>query len=145
MKRKRPLGPALALVALGAAGLLAIAGPAQGGPADDGVPAGVIAFFTGGACPEGWQVATTVQGRLVVGVTDGTKGSVTVGAPLGDQEDRTHQHTYTATVALASDNVAAADGSNDNGASAQTYTVTGATDMATSSLPFVQVQPCVKQ
>ena len=30
-------------------------------------------------------------------------------------------------------------------AAAQTYTITGTTEKATSSLPFIQVQPCVKQ
>jgi hypothetical protein len=145
MKRKRPLGPAFALIALSAAGLVAIAGPAEGGPMDDGVPSGTIAFFAGGACPAGWQTATTVQGRLVVGVVDGANVGVTVGVPLTDQEDRQHQHTYATSVTLASDNIAAADGSTDNGAAAQLYLIAGTTDMAATGLPFVQVQPCVKQ
>ncbi len=34
---------------------------------------------------------------------------------------------------------------NDAGAAAQTYTVTGTTESAAMALPFVQVQPCLKQ
>jgi hypothetical protein len=150
MQRKRSptLPRVLAVLGLGAVAWLALAGQAgraEGGPMDDGVPAGTIAFVSGGACPAGWTTATVVQGRLVVGVADGTKGGVQVGAPLSDQEDRQHQHTYTASVPLPTTDVSGSDGSNDNGASAQTYTVTGSTDMAPTSLPFVQVQPCLKQ
>jgi hypothetical protein len=136
----------LPLLALGAGAWLAFAGRAQGGPVDDdGAPQGAIAFFTGGACPAGWATAPTVQGRLVVAVADGGSAGVQVGSPLGDQEDRQHQHTYTGTVTLGPKDIAAANGSNDNGAASQTYTVTGTTGKAASALPFVQVQPCVKQ
>ncbi len=140
----------LALLVLGAGTWLAFSGgfivEAHGGPLpDDGVASGTIAFFSGGACPAGWQTAAAVQGRLVVAVADGSKAGTLVGTPLGDQEDRQHQHTYTGSVTLASDGLAAADGSNDNGAAAQQYTVTGTTGMASTALPFVQVQPCVKQ
>jgi len=139
------LGPSFALVGMGIS-ILALTGPAKGGPpADDGVPSGTVAFFDGGACPAGWQTATRVQGRLVVAVVDGTHGGVTVGTPLADQEDRQHQHTYTTPVTLSPDGISAADGANDSGAAAQTYTLAGTTDLASSSLPFVQVQPCVKQ
>ena len=145
----RRLQRALALAGLGAGIWLAVAGSApgtaQGGPGDDGVPSGTIAFFAGGACPAGWTTAAAVQGRLVVGVADGSKGGVTVGTPLGDQEDRQHQHAYTGTVQISSQNIAAADGSNNQGAAAQAYTVAGNTDMGSTSLPFVQVQPCLKQ
>ncbi len=145
MQRKRPLGRVLALLSLGAVAWLAFAGRAEGGPVDDGVPAGTIAFVRGGACPAGWATAASVQGRLVVGVADGSKGGVLVGKALADQEDRQHQHTYSANAQLGAMNVAAADGSNDDGAAAQAYAITGATDMASTALPFVQVQPCIKQ
>jgi hypothetical protein len=86
-----------------------------------------------------------VQGRLVVGVSDVGRAGVIVGDPLTDREDRTHKHTYTGMVQLSSKGLAAADGSNQNGAAAQSYTISGATDAAPSGLPFVQVQPCLKQ
>ena len=111
---------------------------------DDGAPSGAIAYFTGGACPAGWTTAANVQGRLVVAVADGSKSGMQVGTPLTDQEDRQHQHTYTGMVTLASKGVSAASGGNNSGAAAQAYTVTGTTGKASSSLPFVQVQPCLK-
>jgi len=142
------VGRLLPLLGLGAGIGLSLSGRAEGGPmgaSDDGAPSGAIAFFTGGACPAGWITATAVQGRLVVAVADGGNAGVQVGTPLADQEDRQHQHTYTGTVTLPSKDIAGADGSNDQGAAAQATMVTGTTGMATSSLPFVQVQPCVKQ
>ena len=124
---------------------LSFSGSAQGGPQDDdGAPSGTIAYFTGGACPAGWTTAANVQGRLVVAVADGSKAGMQVGTPLTDQEDRQHQHTYTGMATLASMSINGVDGSNNNGAAAQAFTVTGTTGMASSSLPFVQVQPCLK-
>jgi hypothetical protein len=146
MRRQRTLGPMLTLLTLGTGVWLVSAGQAEGGPMnDDGAPSGTIAFFSGGACPAGWATAANVQGRLVVSVADGANAGMQVGTPLSDQEDRQHAHTYTASAQLPSKNVAGADGSNDNGAAAQTYMVSGTTDEAASGLPFVQVQPCVKQ
>jgi hypothetical protein len=139
-------GRALVLAMLGGAAWLALAGRAQGGPIDDdGVPTGTVAYFTGGACPAGWATATTVQGRLVVGVSDIGRAGVVVGTPLGDREDRAHQHTFTGTVQLGPKGIAGADGPNQSGAAAQDYMVSGTTDSAPSGLPFVQVQPCLKQ
>jgi hypothetical protein len=135
----------LLLVGLLAAPCLLDGGPAQGGPpADDGVPSGTVAFFSGGKCPAGWASADDLRGRLVVAVTDGTTAGVTVGVPLGDREDRSHAHTWEAMVSTQPKALAAADGSNDSGAAAQTYAVMGATDPGTTGLPFVQEQPCVK-
>jgi hypothetical protein len=145
MRSARKVGRGLPLLALVLLASLALAGPAQGGPQDDdGVPPGTMAFFTGGACPAGWTTATAVQGRLVVAVADPANGGVAVGTPLADQENRQHQHTYTGAVTLGSDSVSAGDGPNNNGAAAEAYTVTGTTGSASSSLPFVQVQPCSK-
>lgn len=134
-----------ALLALAASPFVLRAGRARGGPqADDGVPSGTVAFFSTGVCPSGWTPAIDVQGRLVVGAPgDGTVG-VKVGDPLGDQEDRAHQHAYTGSVQPAFKSVSAADGSNQSGAQAQDYTVTGSTETQVSGLPFVQVQACAK-
>jgi hypothetical protein len=45
---------------------------------------------------------------------------------------------------LPSKNIAAADGSNMEGAEARAYPVAGTTAEETSGLPFVQVKACVK-
>jgi hypothetical protein len=134
-----------ALLGLAASPFIVREGRARGGPpADDGVPSGTIAFFSGGICPAGWTPATEVQGRLVVGAPgEGTVG-VQVGDPLGDREDRAHQHAYTGSVQPAFKPIAAADGSNQSGAQAQDYPVAGTTQAQVSGLGFVQVQACAK-
>lgn len=133
---------AAGLLALAAGGLL---GSARGdAPPSDEVPAGAVANFAGGACPEGWAPADKVEGRAVVGVTDGANVGVSVGKPLGDREDRTHQHAFDANVTLSPKGLFALDGSNKDGAAAKTYKVSGVTSARTSGMAFVQVQSCVK-
>ena len=129
--------------------LLAIAsmpvGSARGDtPAADDVPPGAVAFFPGGACPEGWAPAADVEGRAIVGATAGPVVGVTVGEPLADAEDRTHAHVFRFGVKLPPHGAAAFDGSNDDGAAARTYEVAGTTEASTSGLPFIQVQACAK-
>lgn len=136
-----------ALVAGMALGAFVVLGQsrASGGPAeDDGAPSGMIAYVQGGQCPLGWEPALLVEGRLVVAVDDGANVGVEVGAPLGDREDRAHSHAYSGEIALASKNIAGADGSNNSGAAAQAYPIAGTTAEDTSGLPFVQVKACVK-
>lgn len=115
-----------------------------GGPADDGVPAGMIAYFSGTQCPEGWSISVESQGRIAIGVIDGDLVGVQVGEPLGDREDRTHTHTWTGEAALTPRNVAGADGSNNQGAAAMTYTVSGETTPSPSGAGFVQALACKK-
>jgi hypothetical protein len=136
----------VAILALAAATTLGTGlGTARGDtPADDEVPSGAVAFFGGGACPEGWAPADEVEGRPVVGVTEGANVGVTVGAPLGDREDRTHEHPFSGNVALSGKGAFATDGSNNDGAAARSYVVKGATSAKTSGLAFVQVQACAK-
>jgi hypothetical protein len=118
---------------------------ASGGPAeDDGAPSGMVAFVQGGNCPLGWEPALLVEGRLVVAVDDGANVGVEVGEPLVDREDRAHTHAYSGDLTLASKNIAAANGSNMEGAAAKAYPVAGTTAEETSGLPFVQVKACVK-
>ncbi|MDI1476811.1 hypothetical protein [Polyangium sp. y55x31] len=119
---------------------------ASGEPVEeDGVPPGMVAHVEGGVCPPGWAPAPNVEGRLVVAVAEGKDVGVQVGEPLGDREDRTHTHDYAGEIALPSKAIAAADGDNQAGAQAQTYTIAGTTDPGVSGLPFVQVMACVKQ
>jgi hypothetical protein len=131
-------------VALGAFAWIARAPQPADNPPDDGMPSGAIAFFAGGSCPQGWELASGAQGRLVVGVVDGGAAGVQVGDPLADREDRQHTHDFTGSVALPGKGLLAFDGPNGDGAEAKSYTVSGTTDPATSGLPFVQMQVCVK-
>jgi hypothetical protein len=128
-------------VAIGLSGMRS----ASGESTDDGVPSGMVAHVTGGVCPPGWVPASNVEGRIVVAVADGKDVGVQVGTPLGDQEDRTHTHTYKGDIELPSKSVSGADGPNLEGAQAQTYSISGTTSAGPSGLPFVQVTACVKQ
>lgn len=118
---------------------------AAGEGTDDGVPGGMVAYVSGGTCPAGWAPASNVEGRIVVAVAEGKDVGVQVGTPLADQEDRTHSHMYKGNLELPSKSIAAADGANLEGARAQTYPISGATNAGPSGLPFVQVTACVKQ
>jgi hypothetical protein len=138
------LGALALLACLWAIGAGRAAGGPPAGPADDGVPSGTIAFFNGGSCPEEWQVADELRGRMIVGVTNAELAGITVGEPFSDREERGHQHTYSGQVTIPDKAIAAADGPNGNGAKAKTYDITGTTTKETSNLPFVQVQACVK-
>ena len=128
----------LALTSRGASG-------DPGDPADDGVPWGTMAYFTGGACPAGWVAAENVEGRLVVAVGDGANTGIQVGSPLADREDRKHAHDYAGDVTLGDKAIAGADGSNNQGAEKKAYPIAGTTQPAGSGFGFVQVQACVKQ
>lgn len=118
---------------------------AAGENTDDGIPAGLVAYISGGTCPAGWTAASNVEGRIVVAVSDGKDVGVQVGTPLSDQEDRNHTHSYTGELELPPKSISAADGANLEGAQAQTYTISGTTNAGPSGLPFVQVTACVKQ
>jgi hypothetical protein len=135
---------ALVVAGLGAFAWLLRAAPAPAAPKPDGAPSGLVTYFPGGKCPAGWNKATFLEGRLAVGVTDGAASGATVGAQLGDREDRQHTHDFSADVTLGSATVLALNGGNDDGAAAKTYTVTGTTTPSVSGLPFLQMQACVK-
>jgi hypothetical protein len=134
-------------VTVGISAALLRGSAAQEEPGGDGVLPGTVAFFGSetAACPEGWAQADYAMGRLVVGVIDEPAVGKVVGKPLGDQEDRTHSHMFSASVDLAYKSVAAADGANNEGAKAQGYAIAGATDPSPSGLPFIQLLVCEKQ
>jgi hypothetical protein len=93
---------------------------AAGNNVDDGVPAGMVAYISGGLCPTGWTPASNVEGRITIAVSDGKDLGVQVGTPLGDQEDRNHTHSYAGELELPAKSISASDGPNQEGAQAQT-------------------------
>lgn len=118
----------------------------DGGTAVDSVPVGMVAHFSGQAdCPVGWERATAVEGRIVVGTNTMFESGRTVGLPLADREDRTHAHHFAVDVNLSVKQVAGADGGNNQGAASGLQTVDGTTGDATSGLPFIQLLPCVRR
>jgi len=106
------------------------------------IPEGFITFFDSDQCPDGWIPVETAQGRLIVSVSDPEQAGITVGVPLGDQEDRIHVHTYETAVKLSEKDIAAIGCCNDQGASHGTYPISGKVNSSTSGLPFVQLLLC---
>jgi hypothetical protein len=135
---------ALSALGLGAALRLPRASAGDADTAD--VPPGTVAFFGSpdSRCPNGWRTLQDASGRLLVGATAQEAVGGLVGKPLADQEDRTHQHAYSATVELPYKSISAADGPNRQGAAAQKYTTQGQSEPSTSGLPFVQLTLCEK-
>lgn len=120
---------------------------AQGGdPLDDGVPVGTVAFFAPGTdCPTGWMPFDPASGRMIVGVAEPGAVGRTVGSPLTDREDRTHTHEFSGTVALNPRAIAGANGGNNQGAAARSYTVSGSTQPSASGQAFIQLRACVRR
>jgi len=117
--------------------------PPASEPGADAAPPGIVLMSSEATCPEGWEPFEAAGGRLMVGAAGGDVG-VVVGTPLGDREDRTHQHEVTLGLTLAAKSVSAADGSNDSGAASGAQTATLRTDAVSSGLAFRQMLMCKK-
>lgn len=55
-------------------------------------PSGSVMFFNLAACPTGWSELADARGRALVGVPASGSLGGTVGAPLGNLENRNHSH-----------------------------------------------------
>jgi MYXO-CTERM domain-containing protein len=110
----------------------------------DSAPRGMLAFTATDACPPGWVPATLATGRLLVGTDTAELVGRVVGTPLAALEDRAHGHALTtAALALPFKSISAADGGNQQGASAANHPLTGDAAPASTGLPFVQLTACV--
>lgn len=142
----RPRLPWLFAVTLLSVAPSAVVAAPDGGTSD-AAPAGMVAFFAAqSGCPAGWVAATNVQGRMIVGTNTESDVGGTVGSPLGNLEDRTHSHTFSASTNIPVESNSLVDGcGNIDGARSGTQTVTGSTDAAPTGLPFVQMLACARQ
>ena len=126
---------------------------AQSTDTSDTSPSGMMAFFmaTAAACPPGWTVATMAQGRLIVGVTNGSAVGVQVGTALtsesstGQTAAPTHQHGYSGSVSISRRDIVADHRADSQGAQNGTYSLSGFTGAGTSNLPLMQLVVCQKQ
>jgi hypothetical protein len=126
-------------------GVLLAARPSGSAPEDDGVPRGMVAFFVGASgCPAGWVTASEAAGRMLVAVDDSNSLGRRIGVPLGDRDDPSHTHAFTASGTIAVKNLAAADGGNQSAAQPGVLATTGTTLPARTGLPFVQLVVCKK-
>ena len=142
LTRDRGAGPRLAASAL----LLCLTclSPlaAQEPPA---APPGMISFFALAECPTEWSKAEAATGRLVIGTVVADDVGKQVGEPLADREDRKHSHEYILTLAVPEKSIAAISGCcNGQGAKKGDYAVDGATLVASTELPFIQLTVCRK-
>jgi hypothetical protein len=146
--RSRPRrGPLVALLGAGLVIGLGVVGARRASgetTPNDGAPKGMLVFVAGGECPAGWVRVFDVEGRIVVGAIYPEDVGIQVGLPLGDREERAHEHAYSGEITLPAKNLVAANGGNQSGAAAGVYPIEGTTSKSTSALPFVQVQGCVK-
>ena len=104
---------------------------------------GFSTFFSA-PCPAGWSEIPSARGRVVVSVIDASVAGLTVGAALGPEEDRLHNHSFSGTFTLPSKHIAAPSGGDDKvGAeSGAAFPFSGTTAGAESGLPFVQFYLC---
>lgn len=120
--------------------------PAAASAADPDVPKGAVALFNLASCPSGWTPAAYAAGRLLLVTTDGARVGIKTGDPLGNADDRKHEHPYSASVTVNHKRISGADSCcNGSAAEAKSYSFTGKTDAATTSLPFIQLVVCEKQ
>jgi hypothetical protein len=110
----------------------------------DTAPPGIVLAASEPTCPPGFVPHEASTGRLIVGAETGGDLGKAVGSPLGDREDRTHNHTTTIRFSLNRRNIAALDGGNDQGADDGEHAAIFATGPATSGLPFRQLRFCLK-
>lgn len=106
------------------------------------IPHGFSAFFDSSACPSGWGELNVAEGRIIVSVTDPTKAGITVNTPLGDQEDRSHAHGFSAVVNVPQKDIAAIGCCNNQGAHHGEYSINNNTASTTSGYPFSQLLLC---
>lgn len=111
----------------------------------DSLPGGAISFYNAKACPKGWVPFADGAGRVVVPLTGSDEPLVIHGTPLKDGEDRTHGHSFEASLSLTAVSYAGIAGEANHGvAGAQVVTFPGAGEKASSGLPYVQLLACKK-
>ncbi len=114
------------------------------GNGTDSYPTDTVSFFTGNACPTGWEPYTTGQGRTIVPTLGPGAGGGTRGTPLTTGEDRTHTHFASPQVTIGSVSYALVTGSGLNVGMAGPVIMNGSTNAASSGLPYVQLLVCRK-
>lgn len=122
---------------LAAAGALVMATLSAGS-----VPAGTALFFEQG-CPAGWIREPLSAGRMIVSVTNGSRGGFTIHQALSDQEIREHSHQSLAVTSLSTKSVSGVDGSDHTAAAHGAQHGSNATAAGAAGLGFVQLPLCV--
>lgn len=118
------------------------AGPSV--PDGDAFPAGAVSFFYRLACPFEWSEYADGAGRVIVGANEGLPSGTLMGKPLSNGENRTHTHTLSADVMLASAQISAPEMGNNVLTAPMTYSFAGTTDAIAADVPYRQLLVCKK-
>ncbi|WP_447965542.1 hypothetical protein [Nitrospira sp. Ecomares 2.1] len=118
--------------------------------ATDTSPAGMVAYFsTQSECPDGWESATYLQGRLGLGTTDTADWTLLkqVGTALENETAPSHDHPFGVTLSLPQKTVDTGycGGSTTGGAKKGDYTVNGPALSGDTGLPLFQILACEKK
>lgn len=119
-----------------------IEAPKRQGQQPSPVPPGMVAFFLGDACPRGWVVAASAQGRILVALTSADEAE-SFGEPLSDRIAPMHQHEFRAEIRRdRKTGYPNYDPRTTAGQYAEVLLLEDVTKEAASGLPFVQLLVC---
>lgn len=128
--------------------LLASLGQGTTASAEDTTsPPGIVSFFSGSACPDGWSDADFGAGRLLLGYTNTTAYSHAkqVGTALTGPSLPGHKHGITGTVDVGSKGVAGDSGSNHKAAEPDDQSIPHSGDPTPMTGGKSNVAPMVQQ
>ncbi|MEM1182515.1 MAG: hypothetical protein AAGM22_29480 [Acidobacteriota bacterium] len=127
--------------------ILASLAPVGAFAQDPDAPSGTIAYFAGDTCPTDWQADTSsIDGFLFLATEDSQDVGDNGRDPLGDQEDRTHDHCVEAVVDINKKNMEGQKGGTGSSVGKKgDYQAVSTSDSSTSGLPFAQVLTCIRE
>jgi hypothetical protein len=110
------------------------------------IPHGLLIFYNGTECPEGFTQPMATQGRMMVGAPDGAPTGLSFGGTsLKSGEGRAHTHDVSGTLTTTSHGIALASGCCGDGyAKNGDYPYAGNAEEERVELPTVQVLQCQK-
>jgi len=110
------------------------------------IPHGLLMFYNGTECPEGFAQPMATQGRLMVGLPDSAPTGLSFGGnSLKSGEGREHEHEVSGALTTTSHGIALASGCCGDGyAKNGEYPYAGKAEAERVELPTVQVLQCQK-
>jgi hypothetical protein len=112
----------------------------------DAFPPGAVAYFRKVACPVDWEFFPAAHGRAIIASSDGLPRGTFMGEPLAKGEDREHEHSITAAVAVPETEIAGIEGGGNDGMTpAGSYTLSTISGPAFSGVPYVRLLTCKKR
>jgi hypothetical protein len=111
------------------------------------LPPGLLMFWNGTSCPEGFEQPIATQGRVLVGLPkDAPPGLSFGGTSLKPGEGRPHGHAVSGTFTTTSHGIALASGCCADGyAKDGAYPYAGSTDETNIGLPTIELLQCQKK